>query len=299
MSWWRDASTAPPRRSVHFVPGGNDKFLAKALASAADTVVFDLEDSVPLDRKDAARAAVANWLGSIGDELAGIEPMVRINALDTPFWRADVDAVVAAGACSLMVPKISSAAELDDLDDALGTHDPDGAVTCFPVATETARAVFHLPEIGAHRRVDGICWGAEDLSAVVGSTANRGDDGRLLPLYETVRHWCLLGARAAGVQAVDSVYTDLRDLDGLRRECAEAAMMGFDGKLTIHPDQIDIVNAAFTPAAAAVDEARELLAAFEASQAAGRLAFTFRGQMVDAPHLARARRLIARADATA
>lgn len=293
MTTTHDASTAPRRRTVHFVPGGNEKFLAKALASPADTLVFDLEDSVPADRKDAARSAVAEWL--TGVEAPGKELMVRVNALDTSFWRADVEALVVAGARSLMVPKVGSAAELDQLDAALIEHgDADGAISCFPVATETAAAVFHLPEIGGHHRVDGICWGAEDLSAALGGTANRDPAGRFLPLYETVRHWCLLGARAAEVQAIDSVFTDLRDLDGLRRECADAVAMGFDGKLTIHPDQIEIVNEAFTPSPEAVAEATELLDAFAASQADGKLAFDFRGRMVDAPHLARARRLLAR-----
>jgi citrate lyase subunit beta/citryl-CoA lyase len=274
------------------VPGGNDRFLEKGLVSGADTLVLDLEDSVVPDRKSDARAAVAGWLGDVHDSRQ--EMMVRINALDTEWWRDDVAAVVVAGARSLMVPKVSTADELDQLAAAVVDVDPAGEVTFFPVATETARAVFAVPELAAHARVDGLCWGAEDLSAELGATAARLD-GRLLDVFVTVRSLCLLGARASGVGAVDAVWTDLDDRAGLRREAVEAAAMGFDGKITIHPSQIEIVNEVFTPSGSDVEAARELLAAFEEHAAAGRRSFRFRGSMVDAPHLARAERLLDRA----
>lgn len=286
-------TTAPRRRSVHFVPGGNDRFFAKALDSAADTLVLDLEDSVPPDRKVDARAAVVAWLAD--DHGDRHELMVRINALDTAWWRDDIEAAVVAGAHSLMVPKVSGTSELDELDRAVRSVDADSTITFFAVATETARGVFALPEVAAHGRVDGVCWGAEDLSAVLGAARARDADGRLLDVFATVRSWCLLGAAAGGVGAVDAVWTDLGDLDGLRRESVAGAEMGFDGKITVHPAQIDIVNEAFTPSPAAVAEALELLEAFEQNQAEGRLAFAFRGAMVDAPHLTRARRLLQRA----
>jgi citrate lyase subunit beta/citryl-CoA lyase len=285
-------SATRPRRSVHFVPGGNDRFFEKGLAGDADTLVLDLEDSVVPDQKSGARRAVAGWLGD--DHGGRHELMVRINALDTEWWRDDVAAVVGAGARSLMVPKVSTADELDLLAALVDEVDPTGDVTFFPVATETARAVFAVPQLAGHARVDGVCWGAEDLSAELGAGAARVG-GRLLDVFVTVRSLCLLGARAGGVGAVDAVWTDLDDLDGLRREAADAAAMGFDGKITIHPSQIEIVNEAFTPSAADVDAARELLAAFAEQAAAGRRSFRFRGAMVDAPHLARAERLLARA----
>jgi citrate lyase subunit beta/citryl-CoA lyase len=287
------AETAPRRRSVHFVPGGNDRFLAKALASDADTLVLDLEDSVPPDRKDTARSAVVDWLGGI--DAGGKELMVRINGVDTPWAAADVGGVVPAGARSLMVPKVDGAAELRALDEHVDPCDPEVAVSYFPVATETPAGVFGLPELGRHPRVDGLCWGAEDLSAALGGGPARDGAGHLLPVYVTVRSWCLLGAAAGGIQAVDAVFTDLGDRDGLRREAEEAAAMGYAGKITIHPDQIDVVNEAFTPTDEEVAGANALLAAFEANRAEGRYAFTFEGQMVDAPHLTRARRLLARA----
>lgn len=285
--------TAPRRRSVHFVPGGNDKFLAKALASAADTLVFDLEDSVPPDRKIAARHAVVEWLGSVDAE--GKELMVRVNGLDTEWVAADVEAVVPAGPRSLMVPKVDRLDDLVYLDTLVDPVDPAGDLSYFPVATETAAGVFGLPDLGRHRRTDGLCWGAEDLSAALGGGPARDETGQLRPVYVTVRSWCLLGAAAGAIGAVDAVFTDLGDRAGLRREAEEASVMGFVGKITIHPDQIEIVNEAFTPSAEDVAGATALLEAFEANRAAGRFAFSFEGQMVDAPHLVRARRLLRRA----
>ena len=283
----------PRRRSVHFVPGGNDRFFEKGLASGADTLVLDLEDSVPPERKAAARTAVVDWLTAASD--ARHELMVRVNALDTEWCADDVAAMVTAGARSLMVPKVSSSADLDGLERLIVGTDPESAVTFFPVATETARGVFAVPDVAAHSRVDGVCWGAEDLSAVLGAVSARGADGRLLDVFAHVRSWCLLGAAAGGVPAIDAVWTDLGDLDGLRREAEQGAAMGFDGKITIHPAQIEIVNDVFTPTADAVARAHALVDAFAEHAAAGRSAFRFEGAMVDAPHVARARRLLARA----
>ncbi|HSJ91229.1 MAG TPA: CoA ester lyase [Ilumatobacter sp.] len=283
-------------RSVHFVPGGNDRFFEKGLASDADTLVLDLEDSVPRDRKPGARDAVGEWLA--GASNARQELMVRVNALDTEWCADDVAAMVAAGARSLMVPKVSGCAELDELERIVNATDHHSPITFFPVATETAAAVFALREIAAHSRVDGVCWGAEDLSAELGAASARDADGRLLDVFAHVRTWCLLGAAAGGVPAIDAVWTDLTDLDGLRREAEAGAAMGFDGKITIHPAQIEIVNDVFTPSTEEVDRARALVAAFEEHAAEGRSSFRFDGVMVDAPHLARARRLLGRAGAT-
>jgi citrate lyase subunit beta/citryl-CoA lyase len=280
---------------VHFVPGGNDRFFEKGLASAADTLVLDLEDSVPPDRKAAARDAVVEWL-TVAPATTH-ELMVRVNALDTEWCADDVAAMVAGGAASLMVPKVSSCAELDELERIVNATDHRSPVTFFPVATETARGVFAVPEVAGHSRVDGVCWGAEDLSAVLGAASARDADGRLLDVFAHVRSWCLLGAAAGGVPAIDAVWTDLDDLDGLRREAGAGAAMGFDGKITIHPAQIEIVNDVFTPSAEEIERARALVRAFEEHAAEGRSSFRFEGAMVDMPHLARARRLLARAGA--
>jgi citrate lyase subunit beta / citryl-CoA lyase len=286
---------------VHFVPGGNERYLATALASAADTLVLDLEDSVPPDRKPAARASVADWLRSadVVEQARDKELMVRINALGTAWGRDDVAAFVELGPRALMIPKVEWTADLDALDQVIAGADPMAAISYFPVVTETAAAVVNLAGIAAHHRVDGVCWGAEDLSAALGASAVRDASGRFLPVFETVRSWCLIGAAAAGVPAIDAVFTDLSDLDGLRAESALAAAMGYAGKITIHPSQIDIVNDAFTPSPERIADAAELVAEFERHAADGRLSFVHNGQMVDAPHLARANALLARAGITA
>lgn len=291
------APTAHRRRSVHFVPGGNDKFLSKALDSGADTLVFDLEDSVPPEAKTGARQAVAHWLRDLATNAANSEQewMVRINPLDTEWGRDDVATVVAAGVGSLMVPKVERLDQFDELAAVIADTDPDSAVTFFPVATETPTAVFNLHHTVSHPRIDGICWGAEDLSAEIGADRTRNPDGSWLPVFDTVRSFTILAAAAADVAAVDAPYTDLGNLDGLRAETEQSAAMGFTGRLTIHPAQIEVVNEVFTPSAAEVEQATELVEAFAAAATEGRYAFRWQGQMVDVPHLNRARRLLKRA----
>jgi citrate lyase subunit beta/citryl-CoA lyase len=291
----KDVGPAPRRRSVHFVPGGNERFLTRALTSAADSLVLDLEDSVPADdrAKTRAREAVVEWLAGIETDK---ELMVRINAVDTRWWADDVDAVGPLVPWSLMVPKASSAADLDDIESRLLAAQPGSHTSLFPVATETAEAVGAVAEMAAHRRVDGLCWGAEDLSTALGARTARDGDGQFLPVFRTVQSLCLIGAATGGIGAVDAVWTDLGDLDGLRRECELSAAMGYVGKITVHPDQIDVVNAAFTPSPELVAESSELLVAFADHERSGSGAFRFRGQMVDAPHLERARRTLAQAD---
>jgi len=285
---------------VHFVPGGNERYLASALASAADTLVLDLEDSVPPERKGEARAAVVEWLSSadVVERAGGKELMIRINALDTPWGRDDLESVVELGPRAVMVPKVERTADLDALDRVIEASGSPASITYFPVVTETAAGVVNLPAVAAHHRVDGVCWGAEDLSAALGASTARDVWGRFLPVFEMVRSWCLIGAAAAGVPAIDAVFTDLDDLDGLRTESAMAAAMGFAGKITIHPRQIDIVNDAFTPSPERIADAVALIAEFERHAADGRLSFLHNGQMVDAPHLARAKAVIARAGVT-
>jgi citrate lyase subunit beta/citryl-CoA lyase len=228
--------------------------------------------------------------------------MVRVNALQTPWGRTDVEslveAVVGHGPLAVMVPKVEKAADLDDLDRVIEATGPRAEITYFPVATETAAGIINLAGVAAHHRVDGVCWGAEDLSAALGASAVRDVWGRFLPVFEMVRSWCLIGAAAAGVPAIDAVFTDLDDLDGLRAESAIAAASGFAGKITIHPSQIDIVNDAFTPSPERIADATALIAAFERHAADGRLSFLHNGQMVDAPHLARAKAVVARAGIT-
>ena len=286
---------------MHFVPGGNERYLASALASAADTLVLDLEDSVPPDRKTAARTSVAEWLRSadVADAASGKELMVRVNTLDTAWGRDDVEVLVELGPRALMVPKVERPADLDALDAVIAAADPNAPITLLPGRHRDRR----------RRRQPSRCRRAPPRRRRVlgrrgpvrsaGSERRARSDGRFLPVFEMVRSWCLIGAAAAGVPAIDAVFTDLADLDGLRAESSLAAAMGFAGKITIHPSQIDIVNEAFTPSPERIADAAELIAEFERHAADGRLSFLHNGQMVDAPHLARAKALLVRAGITA
>lgn len=295
----RSPGTERLRRSMHFVPGGNERMFHKALATAADALILDLEDSVTPDAKVGAREAVAGWLRD--SDFGAQERCVRINPLDTPWGLADIEASMASPPDLYLLPKISCLDELTRIDAHIAALEtrfghPLGGVGLIIVATETPLGVLNLPSFGRCPRVVGLTWGAEDLSAALGGTRNRGPDGRYLDVYRHCRVQTLLAAAAAGVQPLDTVYVDIRDGDGLRAESQESAWMGYTGKMTVHPAQIDIVNAAFSPSAEEVDAARRLLAAFAEAEAAGRMAFAFEGRMVDVPHLERARRLLARAE---
>ena len=198
------------------------------------------------------------------------------------------------------MPKASGRAELEQIDEILGRIEkerglPPGEVTLLVIATETPDGLLNIRELAGSSRVDALTWGAEDLSAAIGARRNRDESGAYLEIFRLARHMTLLAACAAGVQPIDGVFVDIRDSAGLERECRESAQMGFTGKMTIHPSQVEIVNAAFSPSAEEIAESQELVAAFEEQQRAGRMAFAFKGNMVDAPHLARARTVLERA----
>lgn len=286
------------RRSLHFVPGASEKMLGKALDTAADGLVLDLEDAVTPDRKADARATVAAWLRDV--DFGTQERTVRINPLDTPWGLADVAATMQAPPDAYVVPKVSTLAQLEVLDAEIARQEtahghPPGAVGLILVATETPLGALNLTSFSHCRRVVAMTWGAEDLSAALGASRNRDDAGRYLEVFRHCRVQTLLAAAAGGVQPLDAVYVDIRDHDGLRLECREAAWMGFTGKVTIHPEQIDIVNEAFTPDPEDVATAERLVAAMEEARAEGLMAIAFEGTMVDVPHLVRAQRIIQRA----
>ncbi|MEQ8859926.1 MAG: CoA ester lyase [Pseudomonadales bacterium] len=286
------------RRSLHFVPGASEKMLAKSLATAADGLVLDLEDAVTPDRKEDARRVVSGWLADA--DFGAKERTVRINPLDSPWGLDDLAATMVDPPHAYVIPKVSSLADLERLDAEIGRLEvehghPRGAVGLILVATETPLAVLNLPTFPQCRRVVALNWGAEDLSAALGASRNRRPDGGYLDVFRYCRVQTLLSATAGGVQPLDAVHVDIRNLDDLRDECREAAWMGFTGKITIHPDQIDVVNAAFTPSADEVAEAERLVAAMTEAETRGLMAIAFEGRMVDVPHLNRARRLLERA----
>lgn len=281
------------RRSVHFVPGANDKMLEKSLATEADSLVLDLEDAVTPDNKASARQTVTDWLRDV--DFGRQERVVRINPFDTPWGRDDVVATMAGRPDAYLVPKIRSVDELGELDEIISAHedaDTDHPVELIALGTETAQGLMVIGDLARARRVTCLTWGAEDLAAALGSRRNRDENGRYLPVFEHARTMCLVAAAAAEVQPLDTVFVDHGDPDGLRAECDLTAAMGFTGKISIHPTQIPIINDAFTPSADEIAEARELLAEFERNEAEGRMAFAFRGQMVDVPHLRTARHIV-------
>lgn len=271
-------------RSLLFVPGDRPERFAKAAASGADAIILDLEDSVAISAKATAREAVARYLA----EPADVIRFVRVN----PLGSADLDADLAAarGADGVMLPKAEGAEDIVALVARMG----DAVVPILPVATETPRAVFALGSYDAvAERLAGLTWGAEDLPAAIGASAARESDGRYTPPYEVVRTLALMGAHAAGVAAIETVYPAIRDTDGLDAYAARGARDGFTGMMAIHPGQVAVINAAFTPGEAALADARAVVAAFAAAPGAG--ALQLEGRMIDAPHLKQARALLARA----
>lgn len=254
----------------------------------ADAVVLDLEDSVPPYDKPAARENLTKVATAAARTILQSR-IVRVNN-EGEWDSADVDAVrmlLEGGHIhGVMIPKVSSAAQVDSFITAVGTE-----VSIWAVATETPEGVVNLVEIAQHPSVDVLCWGPEDLGVLMGSFGARDEGGRLRPVYEWVRWQALIAARAAGIEALDTVFVDYNDADGLAREAKEAADAGFSGKMAIHPAQLPIIEAAFTPPRDLVDWSTRLLAERDAT---GLGAFAFDGKMVDQPHFKLAARVLER-----
>ena len=282
-------------RSLLFVPGDSARKFEKARQTLADALILDLEDSVAEDRKDEARTIVRDMLGAG----RGAQALyVRVNALDTGRALADLAAVLPGRPDGIMLPKCESAADvvkvglwLDGLEAASGS--PVGATKILPIVTETARALLRLDGYAeAGPRLFGLMWGAEDLAAALGATANADERGFHSP-YRLARDLCLIAAKAAGVAAVDTVYTRIDDLAGLAAEAAVARRDGFTAKAVIHPRHVEAVNAAFAPTAAEIAWAERIVAAFAADRDAGVVKID--GRMIDKPHLRAAEAILATA----
>ena len=287
-------------RSLLFVPGDSERKLARALSCGADALILDLEDTVAPPAKAQARELTAAFLGAHGG--AGAPRLyVRINALDTGEWEADLAAVLPHAPFGIVVPKTRSGADVHTLSIALHHGEEragvaPGKTRILAIATEVPASLLALPSyIGASTRLEGLAWGAEDLSAAVGASTSRDETGALTSPFRLARDLCLIAAAAANAAAIDTVYLDYTDADGLAREARAAARDGFVGKLAIHPAQVPIINDAFTPSTAEIGEARSVVEAFRAAPASGVVAHE--GRMLDRPHLVRAERVLARARA--
>jgi len=279
-------------RSLLFVPGDSDRKLAGAPASGADALIIDLEDSVAPARKAAARETAAAFIIS---EMATSPPLcVRINALDTPHWQADLDAIAGARPPLVMLPKARGGEDISRLSSALlerGMSD----TRLIALITEVPVSLLRLETyVDATPNLEALTWGAEDLSAALGAQVSRDVEGRFTTPYQMVRNLALITAAAAGVVAIDTVFTNFRDEAGLKREATEAARDGFTGKLAIHPAQVGLINAAFTPTDAQLERAHAILNAFAEAEA-GTGVIALDGEMIDEPHRRQAERLVVRA----
>ncbi len=266
--------------------------LDKSVASAADVVILDLEDAVQQSAKAEARTLLAQHLRDRPKGPAKVA--VRVNGLASPWCGDDLAAVVPLRPDFIMLPKTEGPADLASLDALISPIEPDcGRTGILVVATETTGSVLALAASPwAHPRLRGMLWGGEDLAAELGSTANRTADGTYSSPFRLARDLCLMAARRAGVLAIDAVWTDLRDLQGLESEAEAARRDGFDAKAAIHPAQVEVINRVFQPTAEEMSWARRVIDAL-ASATTGIAVVD--GQMVDAPHAARARRILARA----
>jgi citrate lyase subunit beta/citryl-CoA lyase len=274
--------TAEPR-SWLFVPADSEKKIMKALDSDADAIIFDLEDSVAPALKPVARELLKN----IPKRSGGPQWWVRVNPLGSEFHKDDMDVLGIADIHGIVLPKAESGTDVIQLSHRTG------AIPIHAIVTETPASLFGLL---SYRQpgspLAAMSWGAEDLSASLGASSKYDDSGELAFTYKLARSLCLAGAVAAGVQPVDGVFADFKDEKGLKAEAEAARSEGFTGKLAIHPAQVAIINAAFTPSDAEVKHAAAIVAAFEAQPDAGVLSVG--GKMVDRPHLVQARRILDR-----
>src|SRR6266849_1220742 len=284
-------------RSLLFVPADDGKKLDKAMASGADAVIVDLEDSIPAQGKADARMRAAAFIKDAVEAAHRPRLLVRINGFATGLADADLDAVVPARPDAIMLPKAEGGADVIRADAKLAAREaisglPDGHIKILAIATETATSLFLAGTYGGvSARLEGLTWGAEDLSVELGAEVSRDAVGRFFAPYQLARALCLAGAAAAQVQAIDTITADFRNMAALGRETVEARRDGFTGKLAIHPEQVPVINEVFTPAPEEITKAQAVIAAFAARPGTGTVGID--GIMYDRPHLERAKQLIA------
>jgi citrate lyase subunit beta / citryl-CoA lyase len=284
-------------RSFLFVPADSERKLAKAAQTEADALVYDLEDSVAPAQKGAARITLSGW---IKGRPAERRTWIRVNEPGSRHLLDDLAAVVRLQPAGIVLPKIKGPEDIRITSEYLTMAEAMqglalGSIRIIAVCTETPAAVLRIADLANSTlpRLAGLMWGGEDLSSCLGASDPRTPAGTWRPVYEHARTQCLLAARLLDVAAIDTVYVDVRDSEGCKRSAVEARHDGFDGKVAVHPDQVGVINAAFTPTAEEIERARRIVAAFENDQGT----VSFEGKMLDLPHLKNARRLLAAAGA--
>lgn len=287
-------------RSYLFVPGDSERKLEKSLTSGADCLLIDLEDSVALSQKPTARVMTAEFIArQRAQSHEGPGLIIRVNPLSSQMTEDDLSAVMASRPDGILLPKSDSGADVQQLSVMMAVYEAEagideGETDIHALVTETALGTLNAASyVDASPRLQSLSWGAEDLSADLGVETNRDDEGHYTDLFRYARTVTLFGAAAAGVSAIDTVFVDYRDQDGLETECRAAVRDGFTGKMAIHPGQIEPINRIFTPSEAAINQARKIVDLFEsAGESVGVL--SLEGKMIDQPHLKQARRILER-----
>ena len=285
-------------RSLLFVSADSARKLDKAMSSGADALIVDLEDSIAFYGKARARESAAAFLRNAMSNARRPYLMVRVNGLQTGLTDADLDAIVAGAPDAVVFPKAEGATSVVHLDAKLTAREaiagvPEGHIKILAQAVETAAGLFAAGTFRrASARLIGLTWGPEDLSAQLGAAANRDADGALTEPYRLARSLCLYAAAAANLPAIETVFVDFRNSEGLRDDTEAARRDGFTGRLAIHPAQVPIINEVFTPTRAEIEKAKAVVAAFAAQPGAGAVGID--GKMYDRPHLVRAQALLAR-----
>jgi citrate lyase subunit beta/citryl-CoA lyase len=288
-------SDAPPLKmcSWLFAPGDSERKMTKAVEGAADIVLLDLEDAVTIEYKPRARQMVHDFLKANEAQRARI--WVRVNPLDGPYTLTDLAAIMPAHPGGIMLPKVYGRQDVELLDHYLSAFEAAhgtaiGSTPVIVLVTETAEAMFHTGDYKGAPRVVALTWGAEDLADSIGASSNRDPDGSYGFTYELARSMCLLGAATAGVPAIETIQGDFRDLDTLKARAEKVRRDGYRGMLAIHPAQVDVINAAFTPTEEEIAEAQAIVDIFAANPGVG--AIGYKGGMLDRPHLSRAQQLL-------
>lgn len=280
-------------RSWLFAPGDSEKKMTKAMDGTADIVLIDLEDAVAPENKETARGMVHDFIKANPQQRDRL--WVRINPFDGPYTLGDLAAIMPAHPGGIMLPKVYGRADVEKLDHCLSILEvvygiEEGSTRVIVLITETAEAMFHTGDYKDAPRVVALTWGAEDLADSIGASSNKNPDGSYSFTYELARSLTVLGAATAGVTAIETISADFKDLEALRKRAEGVRRDGYRGMLAIHPAQIDVINAAFTPTEQEIADAQEIVDIFAANPGVG--AIGYKGAMLDRPYLSRAQQLL-------